>query len=122
MTLDRGKIAVRTLHFRIGILRFVAGSNAIIPSSSNVVEFSRRFQIIQVGNGFPDGHLEVPGTESLLRKVKKTNLVVSSTLHRISSLENARRRPSQSQASSSIFTWKKRFRIGRSSRQALLAV
>jgi nicotinamidase-related amidase len=81
MKLDPKKTALLTLDFQKGILGFVPGAEAVIPSASRAVEFARKqqFLIIHVGLGFSEGHPEIPDTESRFKRLKQNNLFVKGT-------------------------------------------
>jgi nicotinamidase-related amidase len=81
MKLDPKKTALLTLDFQKGIMGFAPGADAIIPNASQAVEFARQkqFLIIHVGLGFSEGHPEIPGTDSLFKRVKQNNLFVKGT-------------------------------------------
>lgn len=81
MKLDPNKTALLTLDLQNGILGFVPGAAAIIPTASKAVEFARQkpFMIIHVGLGFSAGHPEIPDTESRFQRLKQNNLFVKGT-------------------------------------------
>ena len=82
MKLDSKNTAFITLDYQKGILGFVSGADAAVPTAAKAIEFARknRFLIIHAGLGFLEGHPEIPDFESPFSRVRENNLFVKGTL------------------------------------------